>query len=507
MTLTQFNPLELLAVLPELALVIWALVILAADLITGGIKRRTLGLLTAIGMVGVLIISLITMPQAGQITPTVLGALIRNDLYTFVFRTIFIVAGAITALIAGDFKIARAGGEFYALLILATMSMCVMAASVDIIMLYLATEAASISLYLLAGFMRDTPRSAEAGMKYFVFGAVASTVMLFGLSLLYGASGGMTGYPPLSIVFQQQSPSTIALVSQYPDMFTLASFGLLFVMVGFMFKTSAVPFHFWSPDVYEGAPTPVSGFLSTASKAAGFAVMMRFIYYAFPPGLSPVSDIWVVMMQPIAILTMFLGNLLAVTQTNIKRMLAYSSIAQAGYMLMGATAFGWSADRADALASIIFYVGTYMICNIAAFAIVGAVSVHLGSENITDFAGMSRRSPYLALAMVGCMLSLTGAPPLIGFIGKLFVFRAAMNANLIMLMIVGIINVLISVYYYLGVTRAMYSDKGDQSAPAIKIGSNTTWVVGVSSVALVLLTVVATPFWNLALEAARSFLS
>ena len=281
MTLTQFNPLELLAVLPELALVIWALVILAADLITGGIKRRTLGLLTAIGMVGVLIISLITMPQAGQITPTVLGALIRNDLYTFVFRTIFIVAGAITALIAGDFKIARAGGEFYALLILATMSMCVMAASVDIIMLYLATEAASISLYLLAGFMRDTPRSAEAGMKYFVFGAVASTVMLFGLSLLYGASGGMTGYPPLSIVFQQQSPSTIALVSQYPDTFTLASFGLLFVMVGFMFKTSAVPFHFWSPDVYEGAPTPVSGFLSTASKAAGFAVMMRFIYYAF----------------------------------------------------------------------------------------------------------------------------------------------------------------------------------------------------------------------------------
>lgn len=506
MTLTQFNPLELLAVLPELSLAIWALVILLADLMTGGMKRRTLGLLTALGMVGVLVISFLTIPPSGQVTPTVLGDLLRNDMYTFVFRAIFIVAGALTALIAADFKIARAGGEFYALLILATMSMSFMAASVDIIMLYLATEAASISLYLLAGFMRDTPRSAEAGMKYFVFGAVASTVMLFGLSLIYGASGGMTGYPPLSIIFQQQSPSTVALVSQYPDMFTLGSFGLLLVMVGFMFKTSAVPFHFWSPDVYEGAPTPVSGFLSTASKAAGFAVMMRFIYYAFPPGLSPVSNIWVVMMQPIAILTMFLGNLLAVTQTNIKRMLAYSSIAQAGYMLMGATAFGWSQDRADALASIIFYVGTYMICNIAAFAVVGAVSNRLGSENIKDFAGLSRRSPYLALSMVACMLSLTGAPPLIGFIGKLFVFRAAMNANLIMLMIVGIVNVLISVYYYLGVTRAMYSDKGADNTP-VTVGGSTTWVVGLSAIVLVLLTVVATPFWNLAMEAARSFLS
>jgi NADH-quinone oxidoreductase subunit N len=513
MTLTTFNPLELIAVLPEIALALWALVILAVDMLTkDGMKRRTLGMLTAIGMFGVLLLSFVFMPRAGQPVPTVLGDLLRNDMYTFVFRAIFIVAGAITALIAGDFRSARAGGEFYALLILATMAMSFMAASVDIVMLYLATETASISLYLLAGFMRDTPRSAEAGMKYFVFGAVASTIMLFGLSLIYGASGGQTGYPPLSIIFQQSQPATVALATQYPDAYTLSAFGLLLVLVGFMFKTSAVPFHFWAPDVYEGAPTPVSGFLSTASKAAGFAVLMRFIYYAFPPGIAvpgyvPLANVWVVIMQPIAILTMFLGNLLAVAQTNVKRMLAYSSIAQAGYMLMGATAFGWSQDRADALASIIFYVGTYMVCNISAFAIVGAVSQRIGAENVKDFTGMSRRSPYLALAMVACLLSLTGAPPLVGFIGKLFIFRSVMNANLVGLLIAGIINVLISVYYYLNVTKVMYSDKGVSDVKPIQIGGSTGWVVGISAVALIALTVVSTPFWNLALDAARSFLS
>lgn len=504
MILTQFNPSELLAVVPEIGLTIWAFLILSLDFLKlRQLNRRVMGILSAVGMLAVLLISAVLAPPSEQ-SSTLLGGMVRNDLYAYVFDAIFIVAGALTCLASIDFAGVRARGEFYALIILATMSMSLMASSNDIIILFLATETSSLALYLLAGFMRDTPRSAEAGLKYFVFGAVTSTIMLYGLSLLYGLSG-QTSYRDISQ----------ALLA--PDTRMIATFALLLVIVGFAFKTSAVPFHFWAPDVYEGAPTPVTGFVSTASKAAGFAILMRFLVYAFPPFpelQTQASLVWVSMMQPVAILTMFLGNLLAVTQSSVKRMLAYSSIAQAGYVLIGVTALAFAASRGevsrampDALAAVIFYLGTYMLTNIGAFTVVGLVAQRVGGERIKDFNGLSRRAPYLALGMVAAMLSLTGAPPLVGFVGKLFLFRSAVNESLVMLAVVGVVNVLISVFYYLGVIRAMYVERSENDTQPLAVPAATGWVVAVTSVAMLVITVITPAFWDIAMAAARSFLN
>jgi NADH-quinone oxidoreductase subunit N len=490
-----FNANELLAVAPQIGLTLWAFFILLLDAFSlRSISRRTLGLLSAAGMLAVLVITAFLAPSENKST-VVLGGMVRDDLFSFLFAGIFIIAGALTCLVSIDFKPARAGGEYFALVILATMTMSIMAAANDMIVLYLATEASSMALYLLAGFMRDTPRSAEAGLKYFVFGAVTSTIMLYGLGLLFGMAG-QTGY--------QSVAQSLAL----PDSRMIATFALLLIIVGFAFKTSAVPFHFWAPDVYEGAPTPVSGFVSTASKAAGFAILLRFLAYAFPPAESLPSFVWMAIMQPIAILTMFLGNLLAVTQTSVKRMLAYSSIAQAGYMLIGVAAFAnaSAADRPAAMASVIFYLATYMLTNIGAFAVVGVVSQRVGGETFADFNGLARRSPYLALGMVAALLSLTGAPPLVGFVGKLFIFRAAINDGLVWLVVLGVVNVLISVFYYLGVVRAMYVERGPADAQPLKVPVWSGWVVGITAAAILVTTVASTPVWDIAIAAARAFL-
>jgi NADH-quinone oxidoreductase subunit N len=501
---TQFDPAELLAVAPEIGLTIWAFLILSLDFLKlRQLNRRVLGILSAVGMLSVLLISAVLAPPAEQ-SSTVLGGMVRNDLFAYVFDAIFIVAGALTCLASIDFVGLRARGEFYSLIILATMAMCLMAAANDIMLLYLATETASMALYLLAGFMRDTRRSAEAGMKYFIFGAVTSTIMLYGLSLLYGLSGA-TNYQAIAQT----------LVAPGTDM--LSTFALLLVFVGFAFKTTAVPFHFWAPDIYEGAPTPVSGFVSTASKAAGFAIMMRFLVYVFPPLpelQSGASLVWVSMMQPVAILTMFLGNLLAVTQRSVKRMLAYSSVAHAGYVLIGVTALGYAAAGGkvttampDAMAAVIFYLATYMLTNIAAFTVIGLVAQRVGGETFKDFNGLSRRAPYLALGMVAALLSLIGAPPLVGFVGKLFLFRSAINENLVALAVVGVVNVLISVFYYLGVVRSMYVERSPDDTEPLRVPTATGWVVAVTGAAVLVITIASAAFWDVALAAAKSFLN
>ena len=502
------NPIELLAVLPEILLVIWALAILAFDLLSKrGVTRRSLGVLTAAGMFGALL-SCIPAALAATNQPA-LGGMVRFDLYAFVFRAIFIIAGALTALVSIDFRAARAGGEYYALLILATVGMGLMAASNDIMMLYLATETASISLYLLAGFMRETKLSAEAGIKYFVFGAVASTIMLYGLSLVYGLSGG-TEYSAVG-----------AALSKVNDAKALLSFALLMVSVGFLFKTSTVPFQWWAPDVYQGAPTPVAGFISTASKAAGFAIMLRFLPYVFDPrtlagAFVESSGVWVAMMVPLAILTMLVGNLMAIVQTNVKRMLAYSSIAQAGYILVGVSAYAAalqqnSPSANEALAAVIFYLATYTLTNIGAFAVTGIVLQRIGGDDIKDFAGLSRRSPYLALAMVAVMLSLLGAPPLVGFAGKFLLFRSAINVAIaygntvfVWLVVLGVVMVLVSVFYYLRVVLAMYTQRAANDAVPLKVAAPVAWAVGLCAAGVIITLLAISPFWQIALDAARS---
>jgi NADH-quinone oxidoreductase subunit N len=511
----EFNYLEFASVAPEILLTVWGTIVLAADLMSkGGIKRKTLGWFAGVGMVAVLAFAWFMRPDPN--TPAQLGGMIRNDVWTWAFRVIFILGGALTCVASADFRSTRAGGEYYALIIFSSMAMCLMAASTDIIMLYLATETASLALYLMAGFQRGNKLSVEAGIKYFVFGAVTSTVMLFGLSLLFGLSGS-TSY------------GSIAQAVRFPDYRVPVVFASLLTLVGFAFKMSAFPFHFWAPDVYQGSPTPIAGFISTASKAAGFAILMRFFQYALPETISvqvgagnaEIPFIWVSLLRPIAILTLLIGSFSALAQTNVKRMLAYSSVAQAGYVLIGVAAFAslQGDARAEAAAAVLFYLATYMITNIAAFTVAGVVSQKMGGDDFKDFAGLGRKAPYLAYGMTAALLSLLGAPPAIGFIGKLFIFRSAIGAAnqagagtfdyylFLLMVVIGVLMVLVSVFYYLGVVRAMFVERAEGDTKPMLVPTASSAVVLVTGVAsIIAITVVSGYFWNVALDAARSFL-
>jgi NADH-quinone oxidoreductase subunit N len=376
------------------------------------------------------------------------GGMIRYDQITLVFRVMFLIAALITSLIANDTEELQYG-EFYALLLMSTIGFSLMAASGDLIMLYLALETASIPLYLLAGFAKNTNRSSEAGMKYFIYGAFASAIMLYGLSFIYGLTSE-TNLITVSraIVTQPDAPVLLATVM---------------VIVGFGFKISAVPFHFWTPDVYEGAPSAVTGLVSTASKAAGFAVFLR-VLMAGVFGTVEASQEWWAMLVAMAIVTMTLGNLLAIWQTNIKRMLAYSSIAQAGYTLIGVVTLS-----VDGTGAAMFYLLYYVVTNIAAFAVIILLSNLAKSDEISDLAGLNRRAPWLALAMMFALLSLGGIPPTAGFFGKFFIFKAAVDAGLWWLALIGILNAFIALYYYLSVIKVMYLYRSEEEGVSIPI--------------------------------------
>jgi len=347
----------------------------------------------------------------------------------------FIFGAAVTALFMMDHEVLGKRGESFILLLAATLGMSLMAASADLIMLYLAIETTSIPLYVLAGFMLSDKQSTEAGFKYMLFGAMTSAVMLYGFSLLFGFTGTTNMYELASMATAGQISLGVAL-------------GLvILVIVGLGFKVSIVPFHFWAPDVYTGSATPVAGFLSTASKAAGFAVLVRLLAVVFPE----IYYEWATILAILAAITMTLGNFVALKQTNIKRMLAYSSIAHAGYAMIGVVAVSELG-----VTSVVFYLLAYILTNLAAFGIVAAFGRVTGSDEIADYAGMSRRSPGLALAMMVAFLSLAGMPPFGGFVAKVFVFAAAVQVNMIWLAVVGILNSIVGVYYYLTVLKVVY---------------------------------------------------
>jgi NADH-quinone oxidoreductase subunit N len=302
-------------------------------------------------------------------------------------------------------------------------------------MLYLAIETTSIPLYILAGFMLGDNKSTEAGFKYLLFGALSSTVMLYGFSLIFGFAGTTDLYQLAAMFKAGELPLMLA-------------FGVVtLVLVGLGFKVSIVPFHFWAPDVYEGSPTPVAGFLSTASKAAGFAVITRLFLVAFPA----FAGSWTMALAVLSAVTMTVGNLLALPQTNLKRLLAYSSIAHAGYIVIGVVAFSQLGA-----ASVVLYLAAYILTNLAAFGIVMAVGRVVGSDDYDAYRGLSRRSPWLALMMLAAFLSLAGMPPFGGFVAKVVVFAAGVQANYIWLVVLGILNSIVGLYYYLNVLKYVY---------------------------------------------------
>lgn len=429
----MYNATMFASILPEILILVLGILILVVEPFWKEEKRRNVGWLTAGGLLAAMVISFL-FGQPGEPTTT-LGGMVRFDWLGFLFKMLFMFAGAATALLFMDNEKIGRRGEAYLLLLASLLGMNLMAASADLVMLYLAIETTSIPLYVLSGFMLTDTKSTESGFKYLLFGAMASAIMLYGFSLLFGFTGTTNIYQ-------------LADMLQNGSLSLTTGFGLLaLILVGLGFKVSIVPFHFWAPDVYEGAPTPISGFLSTASKAAGFAVLVRLFFVAFPS----FAESWTLVLAILSAITMTVGNLLTLQQTNIKRLLAYSSVAHAGYTLIGVVALSQLGA-----ASVVFYLAAYIATNLLAFGIVMAFSRVTGLEDIKDYAGLSRRSPLLGLMMLAAFLSLAGMPPFGGFVAKVFVFAAGVQAGYVWLVIVGIINSIIGVYYYLNVLKFVY---------------------------------------------------
>jgi NADH-quinone oxidoreductase subunit N len=421
------------SILPEILILALAVLILVVEPFWKHAQRRNLGWLTAAGLIGAILVSLVYGRPGDPVTT--FGGMLRYDWLGFFLKMLFMFSATVTALLLMDNEKVGWRGEAYLLMLASTIGMNLMASSADLIMLYLAIETTSIPLYVLSGFMLSDDHSTEAGFKYLLFGAMASAVMLFGFSLLFGFAGASDLY------------KLAAIIDASPDSMWIMLGVIFLIVVGVGFKVSIVPFHFWAPDVYQGAPTPVAGFLSTASKAAGFAVLIRLFFVVFPA----VSGSWTTILAALAAVTMTAGNLLALPQTNIKRLLAYSSVAHAGYVLIGAVAF-----TQLGAASVIFYLAAYILTNLLAFGIVMAFSHVTGSEDIKDYAGLSRRNPGLALMMLAAFLSLAGMPPFGGFIAKVLVFAAGVQAGYVWLVVLGIINSVVGVYFYLNVMKFVY---------------------------------------------------
>jgi len=433
----MFTSTAFASILPEILILIVGILLLVVEPFWKEEQRRNVGWLTAGGLFLSMIISLL-FGQPGE-PITTLGGMVRFDWLGFFFKQLFMFAGAATALLLMDNEKVGRRGEAYLLLLASLIGMNLMAASADLVMLYLAIETTSIPLYVLSGFMLADEKSTEAGFKYLLFGALTSTIMLYGFSLLFGFAGTTNLYE-LAEMFGSGGLSPLVAFSV-----------LALIVVGLGFKVSVVPFHFWAPDVYEGAPTPVAGFLSTASKAAGFAVLVRLFFVIFPDPQLDLARGWAMTLAVIAAITMTVGNLLALPQTNIKRLIAFSSVAHAGYALIGVVALSQLGA-----ASVVFYLAAYIATNLLAFGIVMAFSRVTGLEDLKDYSGMSRRSPWLALMMLSAFLSLAGMPPFAGFVAKIFVFAAGIQAGYVWLVIIGILNSIIGVYYYLNAMKYVY---------------------------------------------------
>jgi len=465
-------------ILPELLLGGLGLGLLVLELCTAPEEKWIVGWVAVVGLLVVLVPSAALLAGAPR---TAFAGTYAVDPFAALFKLIAVVSGLLVVLSAMEFFRGRPSaheGETYALIVFLVLGLAAMAAATDLIVLFLAIEFVSLISYVLAGSLKSDRKSSEAGVKYFFYGAAASAAMVYGFSLLYGA-GGTTNLVQLG-----------RALAALPTPFVVV--GSVLVLAGLGFKTSLVPFHQWTPDVYEGAPTPVAALLSVGSKAAAFAALLRVFEVALPPAA------WVPILAALAAVTMSLGNLAALAQQNIKRMLAYSSIAQAGYMLIGVVALAASPTPIGAgTGALLYYLMAYVFTNVGAFCVVIAVERALGSDAIRDYAGLAQRAPWTALAMAVFMLSLTGVPPTALFWGKFNLFAAALQSGFGWLAIVGILNSAASFYYYAGVVRVMYAQSPADPSPLPEDGLVRT-VLGLTVAGTLVLGVFPEPFVRLA---------
>ena len=427
-------------ILPAAQLLVTALVVLLRDLFIP--ERESKNILVFLSLIGIGLTAAEALALWGAQDSAFNDSILLDDFAIF-FNLVFLSVAALTILSSIDY-VRQAGiheGEFYTLVLFATLGMMLMAAANDLMVFFLGLETMSVAVYVLTGMWRSNSRSSEAAMKYFLMGAFATGFLLYGIALIYGTVGSTNLNLIAAYLSEQPSDWPVYLIG-----------GGFLLLIGFAFKVGAVPFHFWVPDVYEGAPTPVTGFMSVAVKAAAFSAWARILLHK----LSALDSDWIFPLWIIAIGTMTLGNLLAIAQTSVKRMLAYSSIAHAGYLLIPLVVGAeWGG------LPLLFYVLTYSFMTIGAFAVLTCLAESDDRrENYHDFAGLGFKRPFLALAMTLFMLSLAGFPPLAGFTGKFYVFRAAVLSGHLGLAIIGVLNSLLSVIYYLRVIVAMYMEEG-----------------------------------------------
>jgi len=435
---------ELRLLAPELSLLGFALAVILLDLF---IKQKKV--LAAVSIAGVIISAGFTVAMWGAPGVAIFYRMLAVDNFALFFKLLFLAAAGLIILASQDYvsKFERFQGEYYALVLISAVGMMLLAAASDLITIYVALELSSISLYVLASFLKDQ-KSTEAGLKYLLLGAVASAVLLYGMALVFG----FTGVTCLMYVadFVQGMPGAGLLNN--PALLL----GIILLAAGFGFKIACFPFQMWVPDVYEGAPTPITAYLSVASKAAGFAVILRvfFVGLGSPDWL---SLNWGMLFAILSAITMTVGNIVAIVQTNIKRMLGYSSIAQAGYLMVGLATVGMAAGN-DALgqSGLLFFLMSYAVTNLGAFIAVIAISNKIDSDVIDDYTGMGKRAPLMALALSLCLISLIGLPPTAGLIAKIYIFSGAVQHGLLWLVIVAVINSCVSAFYYLRVVKVMW---------------------------------------------------
>ena len=423
--------------------------VLVADLILPHARKHWTAYLALAGVVWAFVAAL---GQWGQSERGYANMVVMDDLSTL-FNLIFLGSTFIVILLSEPFLLTERveQGEYYALLLFCTSGMMLLASALDLITLFLGIEVLSISLYILAGYRRDSDASNEAAMKYFLLGAFASAILLYGVALTYGA----TGTTNLAKIADALTNSEGTL----PAGLLLA--GMAMILIGFAFKVALVPFHMWTPDVYEGSPTPITAFMSAGPKAAAFAAFLRTFFVAF----WPIHGDWNTLLAVIAALTMTVGNVAAIAQTNVKRMLAYSSIAHSGYVLIGLVAGGNGGGI-----GAIFYLAAYVAMNLGAFAVVILLE-HKGGggDELRDYAGVGFRYPLIGAALSLFMISLSGIPPTVGFVGKLQLFGAAVQTGHVWLAVVGVLNSAVSVFYYLRLLVLMYMREPGEVLPPIRV--------------------------------------
>jgi NADH-quinone oxidoreductase subunit N len=461
---------------PEIALTASLLAVVVVDLIVPASRRAVCFWVAALGLITALVFS-------GLLFGAEPGTLFYNMVVLdqmAVFFKVFLILTSLLVLIAApaSMELSKSHlGEFYALLLSVTLAMLLLSSSVDLLMLFLSLEMVSLTSYVMVGYLRYDRQSNEASLKYILFGAVSTGSMLYGITLLFG----MTGSTKFSVIRGLLSSGDMSGINAVTLLIAAA-----LLLAGFGFKTAAVPFHFWCPDVYTGAPTPVTAFLSVAPKAAGFAVMVRFFFTGLSltstAVWSPLGTLnWPFLVVILSILTMTLGNIAALRQDNLKRMLAYSSIAHAGYILMGVVVV-----TPAGLQAILIYLITYLFMNLGAFFVVIEVANGTGSFDLKDYRGLYRRSPFLTIAMTVFMLSLMGIPPFAGFFGKFFLFGAAVNRNLAWFAVIGALNSVIAVYYYARVIKSMIIEENEDSSaiPVSWTGHLLIWAMLIPTSAL-----------------------